>query len=136
MERVLVCDDDLIISEVVAIILFDSDTAEVFSFQDCDNIIEKIESTNPSVILMDHNIPHSGGIIATRTIKEHSVHKQIPVIYFSSSDNIKAHARSAGADYILAKPFTTDQLEKLINECIYNRNQALKLGGEGILEPK
>ena len=43
MRRVLVCDDDVTISEVVAIILVDRNLAEVYTISNCDNIIEKIE---------------------------------------------------------------------------------------------
>jgi CheY-like chemotaxis protein len=116
MRRVLVCDDDLTISEVVAIILTDSRLAEVYTLPDCDNIIEKIESLNPSIILMDNKIPSTGGIVATQAIKKHGVHKNIPVIYFTASDDIVSLAEDAGADYMLSKPFTILQLEEVINK--------------------
>lgn len=116
MRRVLVCDDDLTISEVVAIILTDSRLAEVYTLPDCDNIIQKIESLNPSIILMDNKIPTTGGIAATQAIKNHKVHKKIPVIYFTGSDDIVSLAENAGADYMLAKPFTINQLEEVINK--------------------
>jgi two-component system cell cycle response regulator DivK len=118
MKRVLVFDDDTIISEVVAIILFDSKLGEVFTFPNCDDIIGRIESVKPSVILMDHNIPREGGIVATRTIKSHPEHKDIPVIYFSASEDIITLAQTAGADYVLAKPFKTSEVEQMIKETI------------------
>ena len=61
MRRVLVCDDDVNISEIVALVLTDADW-EVYTIPDCNNIIEKIELINPSVIFMDHKIPDEGGI--------------------------------------------------------------------------
>jgi len=122
MRRVLVCDDDLTISEVVAIILTDSRLAEVYTLPDCDNIIQKIEALNPSIILMDNKIPSTGGIAATRVIKNHGVHKNIPVIYFTGSDDIVSLAENAGADYMLAKPFTISQLEEVINKAFQSIN--------------
>jgi two-component system cell cycle response regulator DivK len=122
MRRVLVCDDDLTISEVVAIILTDSKLAEVYTLPDCDNIIEKIESLSPSIILMDNKIPSTGGIAATQTIKKHRVYKNIPVIYFTGSDDIISLAENAGADYTLAKPFTISQLEEVINKAFASTN--------------
>ena len=95
MRRVLVCDDDLTISEVVAIILTDSKLAEVYTLPDCDDIIQKIESLNPSIILMDNKIPSTGGITATQTIKKHEVYKNIPVIYFTGSDDINSRQKAA-----------------------------------------
>lgn len=115
MRRVLVCDDDLTISEVVAIILVDSNLAEVYTLPDCDNIIEKIDSLNPAIIFMDNKIPPQGGVVATQKIKSHPVYKSIPVIYFTASEDIDQLAEHAGADYILAKPFSITQLEEVVN---------------------
>ncbi len=114
MRKVLVCDDDLTISEVVAIILVDSNMAEVYTIPDCDNIIEKIESLNPSLIFMDNKIPTLGGVVATQTIKSHPLHRSIPVVYFTASEDINQLAENAGADYILSKPFSISQLEEVV----------------------
>lgn len=114
MRKVLVCDDDLTISEVVAIILVDSNMAEVYTIPDCDNIIEKIESLNPSLIFMDNKIPTHGGVVATQTIKNHPLHRSIPVVYFTASEDINQLAENAGADYTLAKPFSISQLEEVV----------------------
>ena len=115
MRRVLVCDDDVTISEVVAIILVDRNLAEVYTISNCDNIIEKIEELKPSLIFMDNKIPTDGGVIATQTIKSHPVHKSIPVVYFTANQDIDKLAENAGADYTLAKPFSIDQLEEVVN---------------------
>ena len=119
--RVLVCDDDVTISEVVAIILVDSNMAEVYTIPDCDDIIAKIEELKPELIFMDNKIPTHGGIIATQMIKNHPVHKSIPVVYFTASQDIDQLAENAGADYTLAKPFSITQLEEVVN-------RAFKLG--------
>ena len=116
MRRVLVCDDDVTISEVVAIILVDSNMAEVYTIPDCDNIIEKIEELKPSLIFMDNKIPTHGGVVATQTIKNHPVHKSIPVVYFTASQDIDELAENAGADYTLSKPFSIVQLEEVVNK--------------------
>ena len=121
MRRVLVCDDDVTISELVAIILVDSNLAEVYTLPDCDNIIEQIETLNPDLIFMDNKIPTHGGIIATQTIKNHPLHKSIPVVYFTANQDIDQLAENAGADYTLAKPFSITQLEEVVN-------RAFKLG--------
>jgi CheY-like chemotaxis protein len=118
MRRVLVCDDDLTISEVVAIILVDSNLAEVYTLPDCDNIIEKIESLKPSLIFMDNKIPTHGGVVATQTIKNHPVHKSIPVVYFSANSDIESLAKNAGAEYILPKPFSISELEEVVNRAL------------------
>lgn len=116
MRRVLVCDDDQTIAEVVAIILVDSNMAEVYTIPDCDNIIKKIETLRPSLIFMDNKIPTHGGVVATQTIKSHPLYKSIPVVYFTASQDIRELAENAGADFILAKPFSISQLEEIVTK--------------------
>ncbi len=128
MKRVLVCDDDLTISEVVAIILVDNKMAEVYTIPDCDNIIEKIESVKPSIIFMDNKIPTHGGIVATKIIKSHPVHQTIPVVYFTASADIDELAQNAGADYTLAKPFSISQLEEVVERAFKSYRPAVKAG--------
>ena len=99
---------------MVAIILVDSNLAEVYTIPDCDNIIEKIEELKPSLIFMDNKIPTDGGVVATQTIKSHPVHKTIPVVYFTANKDIDKLAENAGADYTLAKPFSIDELEEVV----------------------
>jgi two-component system cell cycle response regulator DivK len=115
MKRVLVCDDDVNISEIVALVLTDADW-EVYTIPDCNNMIEKIESINPSVIFMDHKIPDEGGIVATQIIKNDPQYSDIPVIYFTANNDIDALAEKAGADYVLQKPFNIKQLEDAVSK--------------------
>ena len=126
MRRVLVCDDDVTISEVVAIILVDSNLAEVYTIPDCDNIIEKIEELQPSLIFMDNKIPTLGGVIATQIIKNHPIHKTIPVVYFTASQDIDQLAKNAGADYTLAKPFSISELEEVVNVAFKSHKDPIK----------
>ena len=96
--------------------LTDSRLAEVYTLPDCDNIIEKIESFRPSIILMDNKIPSIGGVAATRTIKSHPEHSKIPVVYFTAHNDIHTLANDAGADFVLQKPFSITQLESVVNQ--------------------
>lgn len=121
MRRVLVCDDDTTISEVVALVLTDANW-EVYTIPDCNNMIEKIESIKPSIIFMDNMIPNDGGIAATQIIKNHPDHKEIPVIYFTANNDIDSLARKAGADYTLAKPFNISELEDVVQKAFSSYN--------------
>ena len=124
MKRVLVCDDDVNISEIVALVLTDADW-EVYTIPDCNNMIEKIESINPSVIFMDHKIPDEGGIVATQIIKNHPDYSDIPVIYFTANDDIDNLAQKAGADYMLQKPFNIKQLEETVSKAFRSYQENL-----------
>lgn len=119
MRRVLVCDDDVNISEIVALVLTDADW-EVYTIPDCNDMIEKIETINPSVIFMDHKIPDEGGIVATQIIKSHPEYREIPVIYFTANNDIDSLAETAGADYFLQKPFNIKQLEDTVSKAFHS----------------
>ncbi|RYE26912.1 MAG: response regulator [Sphingobacteriaceae bacterium] len=113
-KKVLIFDDDEDILAICTYIL-EEQGWEVNTFSNCNNIIEKVESIMPDVILMDNWIPDSGGIIATQAIKQQQHLKQIPVIYFSANNDIKTLAQQAGADSFLAKPFDLEELENIVN---------------------
>lgn len=115
MKRVLVCDDDTTISELVALVLTDAGWT-VYTLPDCDNMIQKINTIKPSIIFMDNKIPKQGGIVATKEIKSHPEYQKIPVIYFTAHTDINELAEEAGADLILQKPFGLKELEAVVDQ--------------------
>jgi DNA-binding NtrC family response regulator len=114
---VLICDDDIDILAICRFILEDQGW-EVHTLTHCNNITDVVNKINPQVILMDNWIPDIGGIAATQAIKSHPDFSEIPVIYFSANNNIKALAQQAGADNFLAKPFNIDDLENIISSVL------------------
>ncbi|MEO5685519.1 MAG: response regulator [Chitinophagaceae bacterium] len=86
----------------------------VHTFVDCNNVVERLLPLNPDVVLMDNWIPDEGGIVATQAIRNSTMFKDLPVIYFSANSDIKSLAEQAGADSFIAKPFNLDTLEKQI----------------------
>jgi len=115
MKRVLVCDDDSDILDILEYVLTDSGWEVVKSIT-VDNIIDKVKNANPSVIIMDNWIPGVGGIEATRAIKKHPVYKSIPVIYSTANNDIETLKEKAGAELSLPKPFDLDILTRLVEK--------------------
>ena len=116
-KKIVIFDDDEDILSICSYIL-EEQGWEVYTFSDCNNIIEKVSGILPDVIMMDNWIPDSGGIIATQTLKKTEGLKDIPVIYFSANSDIQILANHAGAQTYLAKPFDLDDLERVINRVI------------------
>lgn len=108
-KRVAVFDDD---QDLLAIFrfLFEDEGYVVETFQDCDNVIDKIRNVVPHLILMDNWIPSSGGEVAVKLLKADPDLKHIPVIYISANNDVKEIAARAGADRFMAKPFEFDDL--------------------------
>lgn len=123
MKRVLVCDDEQDILDIIEFVLTDAGWHVVTS-QNVYSILDQVESSDPSVILMDNWIPGCGGIAATQTIKNHPVFKNIPVVYITANNDIDVLANEAGADFALPKPFDLDLLEKVVEEAFMKTQQS------------
>ena len=113
MKKVLVCDDDKDILDIIEYILTEAGW-EVVTSEDVVDITGKVRACQPSVIIMDNWIPDIGGIAATRLIKEDPALKYIPVIYITANSDVKSLAEKAGADLYLAKPFNLTGLENVV----------------------
>ncbi len=111
-KRVLICDDDADILFICSYV-FEKQGIEVVTQTHCNNIVETVKSVQPDVILMDNWIPDTGGIIASRNIKENVELNHIPIVYFSANNDIQQLAREAGADAFLAKPFDLEELKNI-----------------------
>ena len=118
-KKIIIFDDDEDILSICSFILEEQGWT-VYSFTDCNKVVEKVSAILPDAILMDNWIPDDGGIIATQALKKDESLKKIPVIYFSANSDIEILASHAGAETYLAKPFDLDDLEKVIKKVVAN----------------
>ena len=118
--KIIIFDDDEDILSICSYIL-EEQGWEVHTFTNCNSIEERVLQFSPDVILMDNWIPDEGGIMATQTLKRNELLKGIPVVYFSANSDIQLLADHAGAESYLAKPFDLEDLERVINKVIVNK---------------
>ncbi|WP_333863476.1 response regulator [Sphingobacterium sp.] len=116
-KTVLIFEDDTIILEVITVVLTDLGFRVEVS-ETSHDIIQKVESAEPDLILMDNWIPNIGGVEATRLLKADKRFSDIPVIYVSANNDIQSLADRAGADDFLSKPFDLEDLENIVNKYI------------------
>ncbi|WP_207429216.1 response regulator [Pedobacter sp. SYSU D00535] len=117
MKRILVCDDEQDILDIIEVILSGAGW-EVVTSPNVNDILKQVDAARPSVVIMDNWIPDSGGIIATQTIKNHPDYSHIPVVYLTANSNIRELAASAGAEFYIAKPFDVDSLERIVEDAL------------------
>ena len=122
MKKVLVCDDDREILEILQLVL-EGAGWQVTTSENVINIIKQVEKSKPSVIVMDNWIPDTGGIVATQILKGHPVYQNIPVVYSTANDNITDLASKAGADLSIGKPFDLDEFEQTMEKALLLSNQ-------------
>ncbi|PQA93038.1 response regulator [Chryseobacterium shigense] len=114
-KKILVFDDEKTILDVFTIIFAESGY-EVEISETSHDILERVESFQPDLILMDNWIPNIGGVQALKLLRKKEEYKKIPVIYTSANSDISALAKKAEADDYIAKPFDLEALENLVEK--------------------
>jgi CheY-like chemotaxis protein len=119
--RILVVDDDTVISDVFAIMLrragFEVDSAE-------DGIkgVEKWEQGNFDLVLMDVQMPHMNGFEATRVIREkegmRGGHTPVVAITAHALKRDEEQCLAAGMDAYVSKPVDFEKLFETIRGLI------------------
>lgn len=103
-KRVLLIDDDESTRLVVTAVLH-MYGYEVISYESCQDIIDNVKKHDPSLVLMDIWMPGPGGEYATKALKNDPATSRIPVILFSSEQELLETVSRAGAEGAIAKPF-------------------------------
>jgi DNA-binding response OmpR family regulator len=107
--KILVCDDDESIGEVLKIML-ESDGFEVMGLQNGKGIQKKVEQFDPNLILLDIWMPGIDGKEITKLLKENPATRNIPIILISALNDTSKIAMECGADGFLTKPFDMHHL--------------------------
>lgn len=79
---------------------------------------ELLRLSRPDMIFMDHVMPDVDGLVALRHIRADKDHAHVPVIICSSHDTAAfvAEARGLGATDVLAKPPSSEQLDRILKK--------------------
>lgn len=117
MKKVLIFDDNQDILEMCTIILQAKGFVTATELN-CKNLLEKVQTYSPDLILMDFWIQGMNGAEAIQLLKRTASTLHIPVILFSANNNIEIVAKEARADFFLKKPFNISELIDLISTAI------------------
>ncbi len=108
-KRILVCEDDRHIAEIIALIL-QSRNYDILTLPNGDGIEKATQEYSPDLILLDLWMPDADGMAAARIIKNNPSHKHIPIIVISALSDAQRMAHDIRADDFLAKPFEMNDL--------------------------
>jgi len=135
--RILLVDDHKLIRDAITAYFEDDPMYEVVA--EANNGIEgleKIEETNPEVVLSDIKMPEMDGIEFTQEIKKRGLGTRVIIIsMFDDYKSIK-NAMNAGADGYLFKNCGEDEIKKAISTVMngetYYNEEITKIVMEGL----
>jgi len=120
MEKILIIEDDLWISNSLKLYLENSDF-EVELHHTWEKAINKIKKVNPNLIILDINLPHMDWMEICRLTREFS---NVPIIMLTAknSENDKITWLEMWADDYIAKPFSPRELLARIKRILKRTN--------------
>jgi len=110
--RILVADDDRLMSELVCAVVREAGHRPVPAFDAMQTLMFAIRPPLPGLIILDINMPGGTGLEALRKLKLSARTSPIPVIVLSGSTELDMpqQVKGLGADEFLSKPINTDVL--------------------------
>ena len=117
-KRVVVADDEPMTAELLAYML-DHNGFDVSRAYDGREALERIRELRPDAVVLDVMMPSLDGREVARLLRQDPELKNLPVVLFSSVDEVDVEWEAAGADVFLQKPLDIcvlpDLLQKLID---------------------
>jgi twitching motility two-component system response regulator PilG len=100
---------------------------EVHTCEDGYEAISRFAEIMPDLVFVDITMPRLDGYQTCSMIKNNEDFRNIPVVMLSSLDSIfdRARGRVVGASYYLTKPFTREDMAKVLREVKSNRQAAM-----------
>jgi CheY-like chemotaxis protein len=110
---VLVVDDDEMIRRLVRTVL-EADDWTVVEARDGIEAFEKLDTTDPAVVVLDVMMPGMDGVEVCRKLD----HDVVKVVMLTARDDpaLEQACREAGADAFLTKPFSSLTLLDIVEE--------------------
>lgn len=114
--KVLAVDDNETNLKILSLIL-SKDGYEVHTTHTPENVIERMETSLPDIILLDINMPKISGFDLCREIKFSEKFKDIPIIFISAlseAEDIVKGFHMGAVDYI-TKPFKSEEVRARVS---------------------
>ena len=119
--KVMIIDDSRTIRSTAETLL-QKEGYQVISATDGFEALSMIADNRPDLIFLDVMMPRLDGYQTCALLKHHQVFRHTPVVMLSSKDGLfdRARGRVVGADNYLTKPFTRDELMRVIEQYFGN----------------
>ncbi len=108
--KILVADDSRAMRLIVTRTLRQAgyDGHDIVEAEDGQDALEKVASESPDLVLSDWNMPRMTGIELLRSLRASGSQVAFGFVTSEGSDDMRSAAESAGARFLITKPFTAD----------------------------
>ena len=116
--RVYICDDSPEYRTLLRMVLADEGAIVVGEGGDGDECLSCAAATEPSLVLLDLNMPGLGGLEALPKLRELLPGVKIVVLTTSKAAESEQAAMAAGADAYVSKPIDATSVPRLVRESL------------------
>ena len=120
MARVLIVEDEYL-NRVLMMTTLKRRTYEVIEAHDGFEAMRILEEQPIDLVVTDLLMPHTNGIVLVDWLQR--AYPQIPVVAVSADQRSLTYVSNRGADAMVLKPFSVQQLLDVIQQVIENRVQ-------------
>jgi two-component system, chemotaxis family, chemotaxis protein CheY len=114
--RVYICDDSPEYRLLLRMVLADEGALIVGEGSDGQECLDGVAETDPSLVLLDLNMPGLGGLDALPKLREAMPDVKIVVLTTSKASESEEAAMAAGADAYVSKPIDATTVPRLLRE--------------------
>jgi DNA-binding response OmpR family regulator len=116
--RVLVADDDKMLSQMLCTILREAGHKPTPAFDSVQAMMHAMRQPAPHLVLLDIAMPGGSGLDLLTKLKKSTKTKDIPIIVISGNTETQTpeHARTLGAARFVPKPVDPGTLLQVISE--------------------
>lgn len=119
--KVFLLDDDGLIVSVLSRAL-KKEGYEVYEETETDEVINKIKSWDPDLLLLDISMPGRDGIDILKEIRGGEIQAQVVMLTADDTAETAVKAMKLGAVDYLTKPFNTDEVKIVLSNIIEKEN--------------
>lgn len=114
--RVLIVDDSRAMRMIVRRSLRQAgfDGLEVEEAVNGKEALDRIRESAPDLVLCDWNMPVMSGPELLAALREQGVAVRFGFITSEGNEQMRAKAAEAGADFLIAKPFTVERMQSAL----------------------
>ncbi|MDL2253228.1 response regulator [Ruminococcaceae bacterium OttesenSCG-928-I18] len=116
MKKVLVVDDSRFMWEEIIHALADTEFSVCSCCRDAEEAMRAYEEQQPDIVLMDIILPGIDGIEATQKLLARWPEAKVVMVSSLAYDDDIARAKKTGAKSFLFKPFSHEELHKVLQE--------------------